>query len=475
MDLSKTPEFEHEKSLPKGILTLPDVLISGLANMGPAMSLFFSAAFLVATVGQAVPFVVVVTLFAILTLGNTLAEFSKKIPSSGSFVTFVGRTFGARFATASSITLVVGYIAAISGVIAVLGGWIATLVQRYSGDNVSWIIIMVIGAVLITYLTIRGVKVSSRWAVVLLFFEALILLVLSFVILAKGGKSGLSLTPFNPLSALGGWNSIALSFPLVVFIFVGWENSGALAEETTNPTKNVPRAVFLGIVIIAILYVISTYAMTVGYGTSPADLKAFANDSGPFDTLGKMYLGNGRILVDLAGLTSIFATIVAAANSQARILFNAGREGLVPKVFGKVSSKSKTPYMALLTYMGVATVLAIIFGYKIGPYEYFGYATTLGTIPLIIMYGLANIALPVYFWRHHRAEFKVWRHLIVPIVGVLVLIFPFWALVQPGQAFPYNWFPWLVLALILGSVVWTLILSAKDRTLADRVLEAFKE
>lgn len=458
--MSDVTESDHVQ-LKRGALSFVDVMVSGLANMGPAMSLFFSMAFLVATIGKAVPFEIVLALLAILTLGNTLAEFSKKIPSSGSFVTFVGKTFGVKLATVSALTLVVGYIIAISGVNAVLGGWISILIERYTHVHISWIIIMFLGIVLIGYLTTKGVKVSARWALVMFAFEAVILVVLSVVILAKGGAGGVNLQPFNPFGTNGGLNGIMLGFPLVIFLFVGWENSGALAEETENPRRNVPRAIYTGIFVIAFIYILSSFAATIGYGLSPDQLKAFGNDAGPFDTLGAKYLGPARILVDLAGLTSIFATIVAAANSQSRILYNAGREGLLPKVFGRVNERNRTPYVALLTYLGVSTLIAIVFGFKVGATTFFGDASTLGTIPLILMYAMSNIALPVYYLRFHRQEFRVVRHLLVPAIGVAVLILPFWGLVQPGQEFPFNTFPWIVLGLIVISVLWTLYLFRK--------------
>lgn len=460
--------------LKKGVLSLTDVMVSGLANMGPAMSLFFSIAFLVGTIGTAVPFEIVLALFAILTLGNTMAQFSKKIPSSGSFITFVGHTFGAPFATASALTLVVGYIIAISGVVAVLGGWVATIFGRYN-ISLNWIVLMVIGMVVIAFLTIRGVRISAKWALAFFIFEAFVLILLGLVILAKGGAHGFSWAPFNPAHAAGGFKGITLGLPLVIFLFVGWENSAALAEETANPRRNVPRAILFGIVIIAFIYVFSAFTAMLGYGLTAKDITAFANDAGPFDTLGVKYLGSLRILVDIAGFTSIFATIVAAANSQTRILYNAGREGLLPRVFGRVTEKGQTPVVALLTYLGVAVALVIGFGYKVGADTFFAEASTLGTIPLILMYAAANIALPVYYWRKHRNEFRLVQHAIIPIVGVAVLALPFWGLVQPGQEAPYSFFPWIVLALVVISVIYTMVLVSRDKTLSQRALSVFKE
>lgn len=147
----------------------------------------------------------------------------------------------------------------------------------------------------------------------------------------------------------------------------------------------------------------------------------------------------------------------------------------MPRLFGQVSKKHQTPYVALIAYTGIAVVLAVIFGYQVGPYTYFGDATTLGTIPLIITYATANVALPIYYLRHHRSEFNVWKHLIIPSIGVAVLIWPFWGLVQPNQAFSYNTYPWIVLGLIVVSVLWTLYLSKRDPSLANKAMDVFQD
>ncbi|WP_157935356.1 APC family permease [Kyrpidia spormannii] len=451
-------------TLKHGVLSFTDVMVSGLANIGPAMSLFFGAAFLAETVGKSIPFEVILAGIAILTLGNTMAQFSKSIPSAGSFVTFISRTFGAGLGTASAFVIVVGYIIAISGVIAVLGGWVSAILSRDLGVHVPWLVVMILGSAGITWLLLRGVKVSSFWAIVFFFFEAGVLLLLAGAILIKGGAEGISGMPFNPSGA--SMEALATAFPLVVFMFVGWENSGALAEETANPRRNVPRAIFSTIFIVAALFIVSSYAAVLGFGTGHIDL--MAKDEAPFDTLGRQYLGPLRVLVDLAGLTSIVATIVAAGNSQTRILFHAGREQLLPAVFGRVHGKNQTPHVAIYTYMGVATGLALLLGLEFDANTCYGYLTTLGTIPLILMYALSNLALPWYYLKVHREQFGFIRHLVIPVIGLIILVWPFWQLVQPNQEWPLNLFPWITGGIVVAGIFWTRYRLKKHPQIAEK-------
>jgi amino acid transporter len=86
---------EHER-LRQGVLGLLDISAATMANIGPAMSFYFGFGFLAITTGLASPLVIVVAGVAIAFLGNTLSEFTKVMPSTGGFITFVGKTFGAR-------------------------------------------------------------------------------------------------------------------------------------------------------------------------------------------------------------------------------------------------------------------------------------------------------------------------------------------------------------------------------------------
>lgn len=465
---------ESGPALQKDQLNLLHVVVSTLANVGPAQGVFFAIAFLVATMGISTPFGMILAAIAILTVGNTLAEFSKELPSAGSFVTFVSRTFGAYTGITLAVTVSLGYIIAISGVALEIGGWVSAVLAQNAHLNVPWQIITIASVLAIAFLTVRGVKISSQWAVVLFFTEAAVLLVLSIAVLARGGAQGLSATPFLPTSISGGLKSLGLAFPLLVFSFVGWENSGALAEETKNPRRNIPRAVYWAIAVTAVLYVLSSYAAVEGYGI--LHLQALANDPAPFNTLAQRYLGSvGVYLIDFIGFTSLFACVIAAANSQSRIIFHAGREGLIPRVFGGVHSVTRTPWVALLTYLGIVLVLIVVVGWNMQPLAFYADMGSLGTIPIVVMYIAANVALPIWFWRERREAFSWLRHVVVPVLGLIVMVWSLWSLVAPGQPAPFNYFPYIVLALIVLSLAYSMWLGRKDRSVLDVASQTLAE
>jgi amino acid transporter len=173
----------------------------------------------------------------------------------------------------------------------------------------------------------------------------------------------------------------------------------------------------------------------------------------------------------LAGVTSILGSLIGLVNSQARILFNSGREGLLPEFLGKIHPRHQTPHSAMWVFLCIAVGLILGFGLLggIAPMDYFGFAGTLGAVPVILTYMLTNLALPVYMVRHHRDKLSVVRHVAMPLAGTLVMLFPLWGFVQPGQPWPFNILPWIVLGVLVLSILYGMVIARLSPGLAHRI------
>ena len=472
---SETKAPESADRLHRGALKLVDISASTMANIGPAYSFFFGFGFLVVTAGIAAPLTIIVAGIAIAFLGNTLAEFSRAHPSTGGFISFVGKTFGGTSAVTTALLCGAGYIIAISSVLAISGGFLGDTLQYYFHWNIPWIILSVIltgGAVL---MTIRGVGVSTKLAGFFFGFEMLVLIVVSVVAIIKNAGH-LSVVPFEPSHILHGAQGLAAGFPLAIYLFIGWENSAALAEETGNPRRNVPRAVFLSTGLMVVSYVLFSFATVTGFGYNGTKLAAA---SIPFITVAHNILAGFAVFAYLAGLTSTLGVLISAVNSQARLIFNAGREGLLPAWIGRVHPARKTPVNAIYAFVGIAGAIILVWAFlhliggpknsaSMNPLTFFVESSTLGTILVLVVYFLANLALPFFYLRYHRAEFNPVKHVILPVLGMVAIVIPMYYLVKPGQDAPYDWFPYAALGIIVISVIYAYVLSRRDPTLGER-------
>jgi amino acid transporter len=471
---SETKAPEAAERLRQGALGLIDISASTMANIGPAYSFYFSFGAIVLFAGIAAPLTIILAAIAIALLGNTLAQFSRAQPSTGGFITFVGKSFGGTSAVTTALLCGAGYIIAISSVLAVSGWFLGYTLHYYFSWNVPWIIFSVLltaGSVVMMY---RGVAVSTKLAGIFFGFEMLVLIIVSVAALIKHGSS-LSFAPFEYSHITKGFSGLAPGFPLAVYLFIGWENSAALAEETGNPRRNVPRAVYLSIALMAVLYLLVAYATVSGFGDNGTKLGAAPI---PFITVAHGVLAKVAVIAYLAGLTSTVGVLIAAVNSQARLIFNAGREGLLPRWIGRVHPTRRTPINAIYVFVGIAggIILGWALGHLIGGHSgsmngltFFAESGTMGTLLILVVYFLANLALPFYYQKYRPQEFSIVKHLVLPVLGMIAIAIPVYYLCKPPQPQPYDWFPYAALAILVVSVIYAVALTRRDPALGERV------
>jgi amino acid transporter len=453
----ESPSLQAQPRLQRNALNLFETISSTLANLAPAEGIFLSIGLTVAFMGSRAPWAFLIATVAVLTLGNTMAEFSRVRPSAGSFVSYIGnglQGYSSKLAlfvsTVCFFLLTISYPVTVAAVVVFLGSWVNSLVPA-----LNWMLVAIIAVAITVFLLLRGVVISTVWAFIFFIIEAVGLILLSIAILFLAG--GHIADPFTNLGGMPALGGLALAFPIAISGFVGWENSGALAEEAKNPRRDIPITVFASILIVGLIYVLSSYAAVVGFAGIPAKdtMGNLATDPAPYLTLAQHYIPWFAVVVGIVGVTSSVGCYIAAANSQTRITFNSAREGLLPSVFARVTRGSKpVPYASIFLYAGLTLVLIVLPGIWIAPTNIFAYEATIGTVPIVLVYLLANIALPLYFWKNRRAEFNWFRHVLVPIIGIGVLALPIWGFFAPGQAAPYNFFGWIFLALVVLSVAW---------------------
>ena len=454
--------------LARGVLTNFDISAATLANIAPAMSFFFGFALIVSTAGVAAPLTVIAAGIAIALLGNTLTQFSRSRPSTGSFVTFIGRAFGGYPAVVAAVVLGAGYILAVASVVAISGGWTETIIKHSLSISIPWQIFTAILTGGALYLIIAGAKPSTTVAAIFFGFEALLLVVVAIALLIQHSGS-ISLKPFDPGNLHRGFSGLSLGFPLAVYLFIGWENSAAMAEETQNPRIAVPKAIFTSVALIVVLYVFLSFSTVVGFDNNPDKLTAAGV---PMVDAAQGVASFLAFLAYIAGFTSIVSSLISATNSQARIIFNSGREGLLPSVTGRVTARTQTPWVAFLVFLGLALGLVYVFCRSSNPdgvVIFFGEIATLGTILVAFTYLVANLALPVYWRRYHPEGFNPITHLILPLLGAAAIGYPLYELVKPGQPAPFNSYVWIALGIVVAALRWGAFVYSRDRTIGERV------
>jgi amino acid transporter len=441
-----------------GQLGTADVTASTVANIGPGIDFYFAFGVIAVTAGVAAPLTILAAGVAVVLLAFTVAQFTKAEPSAGSFITYVETSLGPRAGVVTALLVAVGYTVAIAGVFTMSGGMVAMTLSHYTSWHPPWeplTLVLTVGAI---WLTIRGVRLSTSAVGLAVLLQVAIMLAVCVTVLIDQ-RAHLSAIPFSWAHLTGGLSGLSAGFPLALYMFIGWENGPALAEECRDPRRTVPRALYMSIAIGAALFVFFAYATVSGFNY---DVSSIGRSSVPFLTVADHYLGGPAVLAWVAGTVSVLATLIAAVNSQARMLFDGGRSGLLPARLGHVRAPLDTPVNALLTMasvgLGIIGVwwVSHLIGLDTGsmnPVGLYAECSTMGTIVILFVYFLTALALPVFMWRRHRQSFSALRHVAIPVLGALTLIVPFVELCKPGQPAPYSEFPYIALAIVAAASV----------------------
>jgi len=452
------PAAEPPSGPGSGQLGTADLTVSTVANIGPGIDFYFAFGVIAVTAGVAAPLTILAAGLAVVLLAFTVAEFTRSEPSAGSFITYVETGLGPRAGVIVSLLVAVGYTVAIAGVFTMSGGMVSLTLAHYTSWHLPWeplALALTIGAI---SLTLRGVKLSTTAVGLAVLIQVGVMLVVCAIVLVDR-RAHLSSVPFSWSHLAGGLGGLSAGFPLALYMFIGWENGPALAEECRDPRRTVPRALYLSIAIGAFLFVFFAYATITGFHY---DVSSIGRSSVPFLTVADRYLGGPAIVAWIAGIVSVLATLIAGANSQARMLFDGGRSGLLPAWLGRVRPPGDTPRNALLAMAGVGLgIIAVWWAVHLvgidrgstNPVGLYAECSTMGTIVILFVYFLTTLALPVFMWRRHRDAFSVVRHVVIPALGALTLVVPFVELCKPGQPAPYGEFPYIALAIVALAAV----------------------
>jgi basic amino acid/polyamine antiporter, APA family len=232
------------------------------------------------------------------------------------------------------------------------------------------------------------------------------------------------LPPPGPVPPLGGVEAAAL---IVLYAFIGFENSVVPAGETDDPGRTIPRALILTIVATAALYFVIqlAYVAVMPAGEAPeAPLVAFASEvAGPA----------GALLLTVAALSSVAGNLAGSLTSTPRVTFALAQEGLLPRWFGRVSERFHTPANSVL-FMGLLGAVLALTGSFLWLAivstlaRLFVYAGSIAALPRaerrtsVGSYVLIGAVLIVCAWAALQSEWASWRMLLI-LVGVGLLLY----------------------------------------------------
>jgi amino acid transporter len=159
--------------------------------------------------------------------------------------------------------------------------------------------------------------------------------------------------PTQPVSHIG-WIGMVAAFQLIAGAYSGWNQPTYFSEENRDPGRSIPRAMGIGLVLAAVLYVSVNVALLAALGT-----KGVAQSKLPFtDVLTHVGGAAAGAVFAICALLSVASCANAGVMAAPRILLALSRDGLLPRVFRTVN-KGGSPYYAMLLTAAVSIALTL--------------------------------------------------------------------------------------------------------------------
>jgi amino acid transporter len=334
------------------------------------------------------------------------AEVGSKITSSGGAYTYIEAAFGKYAGFLTAILFVTVGITADAAMANAITDVIGTVSPEFKEVWLKLPFFLVLFSGL-AFINIKGVK-QGIGLVKFTTIAKLIPLILVILLCWKNisvtnlyWKSAPSLASIGEISVI------------LFFAFQGGETGLAVSGEVKNPQKTIPKAIFISISVVLLVY---TLIQLVSQGVLGDSLPSFQK-SPVAEVANRVFGPVGFTIIAIGMVISTFGCVSGDVLSIPRVLFGAARDRVIPSVLlSKVHTKFATPYIAIIVYAGCSMILASVGGFK--------QLAIISGISCLLMYlGVASAVIKLRKSNITDSNsFRIPGGYIVPISSILIIL-----------------------------------------------------
>jgi amino acid transporter len=472
-------------ALRKDALGVPHIVFFVVAAAAPLTAVVgvTPAAFMLGN-GPGVPltFLLVGGLYLLFSAGFT--AMSGFVGSAGGFYSYIVAGLGPAVGVAGAMIALATYFTIEIGLCGLFGFFLNDMVTSHGGPMLPWWIYPV-GLLTVIYACgRRSIEFSGAVLACCMIAEVAILLLLGIAILlmvTAGPAEPVLFAPFGP-AALSPGLGMALVF--VVTAFIGFEATAIFGEEARDRGITIPRATYIAVILIALFYAFTTWAVSLYYEPGRIAEQAAEHTATLYLTPVKSLLGltAGHAMEGLL-VASLFACGLSFHNTLNRYLFAAGREGLLWRGLGRTHPDHHSPLVAGSVQTAIMLVAIALFALGgADPYAVvFSWMGAFSSLGILLLQALVSVAVIAFFWRNGRGM-SLWRRLIAPALSAagLAVCFVMMAgnleLVSGSSSLIVQAFPLLLAAIgLAGAGVALWLKSRKPKVYAHLGGQTFRQ
>ena len=276
------------------------------------------------------------------------------------------------------------------------------------------IAVLSIGA--FTYVNFKGTSETGKTGVVVTIIQlGLIFILITAGLWIMNGSPDweMNFSDFAPMGVTG----IVAAMGLTFIAFEGYEVIVQTGEEAKNPRRNIPRAIFISLGAVIILYCLIAFVSIGAIFPVGTESWKYIGEGGELGIMkaAELILPYGAFIVLGGGLISTLAALNATTFSSARVAFAMGRNYNMPNQLSAIHRKNKTPYNAIL----ISGIIMAIMAYGL-PLAQIAVAAGVIFLLLFTQVNMAVITIRRIYGDKLEYGFKTPFFPIIPIIGIFL-------------------------------------------------------
>lgn len=284
----------------------------------------------------------------------TYAEIGSRFPITGGYYKIFATCYHPSIAFAVNCIILISNAASLSGVALIGSEYISQIIFEQPPTDFTKALIAMSAILLFYGINLLGLRMSSTTQNILMLIKiSMILLIVSAIFFPINNIQPVVEIPQGDFRFIDYVKSFGLALIAVSFTYGGYQQTINFGEEVKNPQKNLPRGIFIGIMVIILLYLSVSYAYFKVIGFE--ELKEAKGIAAIVAE--RMFGPTGRFAFSILLFIAVLAYVNVLLLSNPRVMYAMSEDGILPKAFRKKSEKKEVLTVSLTVYALISVVV----------------------------------------------------------------------------------------------------------------------
>ena len=347
----------------------------------------------------------------------TYAEIGSRFPVTGGYYKVFAECYHPSVAFSINCIILISNAASMAGVALVGSEYISQVIFDVEPSNTTRALIAMVPIILFYGVNLMGLRMSATAQNILMIIKiGMLVLLISSIFFVDGQNESAAVVPTGTFGFMDYIRSFGVALIAVSFTYGGYQQTINFGEEIREPRKTIPRGIFIGILIIILLYLTVSYAYYNAIGFE--QLKTSRGIASI--VVEKMFGPTGRTIASILLFIAVLAYVNVLLLSNPRVMYAMSKDGILPAAFKKKDEKKDVLTVGLTAFAAIG-IIVLFFAKTFD--EILGFTIFLDSI------GMASSAATIFILRKRTKHldgtgiYKMKLYPLLPLIFIAAYIF----------------------------------------------------